>query len=64
MAVVKKFLRYSELRDHGIMLRRKQIDRLESLGLFPKRIKLGLRRVGWLAEEIKAHVEAQIEARE
>jgi len=63
MAVVK-ILSFNELREHGITLGRRQIDRLEALRLFPRRVKISERRVGWLEDEIKAHVEAQIEARE
>src|SRR6266481_198918 len=63
MAMVK-ILIFGELRDHGVRLSRRQIHRLESLGLFPKRVQISERRVGWLAKEIDAHVAKQIEARE
>jgi len=59
-----KLLTFGELREHGILIGRRQIDRLESLGLFPKRVKVSERRVAWVADEIKAHVAKQIEARE
>ncbi len=39
-----------------------QIDRLESRGLFPKRVKLGF-RVAWVEEEIEAWIEDRILAR-
>jgi prophage regulatory protein len=34
-----------------------QIRRLEKKGTFPKRILLGLGRVGWLASEVQAWIE-------
>lgn len=64
MAMVKgKFLVFGELREHGVHLGRKQLARLEAIGKFPKRVRISERRIGWLAEEIKTHVEAQIKAR-
>jgi prophage regulatory protein len=36
------------------------IDRLEAAGLFPKRIRLGQNRVGWLEQEIDAWIEAKL----
>jgi prophage regulatory protein len=30
------------------------VDRLEAKGLFPKRVKLGVRKVGWRLAEIEA----------
>lgn len=35
------------------------IWRLEKAGLFPKRIKLGPARVGWLLEEVRAWIDAR-----
>jgi len=43
MAVVK-ILSFNELREHGITLGRRQIDRLEALRLFPRRVKISERR--------------------
>jgi len=62
MAVVK-LLTFGELREHGVLLGRRQLDRLEAVGRFPKRVHVSERRVAWVAEEIKAHVAAQIKAR-
>lgn len=39
------------------------IDRLEARGLFPKRIRLGQQRVGWLEEEIDAWIKTKLDAR-
>jgi prophage regulatory protein len=40
------------------------IDRLEKAGLFPKRIKLGPCRVGWIESEVLAWLDERIKARE
>ena len=39
------------------------IARLEKAGRFPKRIKLGANRVGWLESEIDQWIEARVNAR-
>ena len=41
-----------------------QIARLEKAGEFPKRIKLGLGRVGWVLNEIDEWIEARKDDRE
>ena len=41
-----------------------QIDRLEKAGRFPKRVRLGPCRVGWVEEEVLAWLEACLKARE
>ncbi len=38
--------------------------RLEEKGLFPKRIKLGRHRVGWVEEEIEAWLKARMAERD
>lgn len=40
------------------------IYRLERAGKFPKRIRLGANRVGWLEHEIDAWIEARAAERE
>jgi hypothetical protein len=55
-----KFLGFSDLRGRGIPLGRRQLDRLEAAGKFPRRVHISERRVGWVAEEIDAHVAAKI----
>lgn len=40
------------------------IDRLEASGLFPKRVKLGQNRVGWVKSEIEDWIKARIEQRD
>lgn len=58
-----KLLTFHELREHGILLGRRQIDRLEAKGRFPKRVPIGDAKVGWVEAEIDAHVAAQIAGR-
>jgi predicted DNA-binding transcriptional regulator AlpA len=55
-----KILTYPELNARGVRLSRRQIDRLEGAGKFPGRVQISPGRVGWLAEEIDAHVAAKI----
>ena len=40
-----------------------QIDRLERAGKFPKRIRLGPNRVGWIKVEIESWIEDRIAER-
>jgi prophage regulatory protein len=58
-----KLLLFPELREHGVPLGRRQVDRLERDGKFPKRVPIGDRRVGWVESEIDAHVDLAIKAR-
>lgn len=61
--MLPKLLAYPELRARGVLLGRRQIDRLEAEGKFPRRVPMGERRVGWVTEEIDAHVDAAIARR-
>ena len=40
------------------------IDRLEKAGLFPKRVRLGAARVGWIEKEVLDWLEVRIAARD
>lgn len=40
------------------------IARLEAVGLFPKRVRLGIGRVGWVEEEIDAWLRERIARRD
>lgn len=40
------------------------IDRLEADGRFPKRVRLGLSRVAWVASEIQEWIAARIAERD
>lgn len=43
---------------------RSHITRLEKAGLFPRRVRLGAGRVGWIEEEIDAWIESRIAERD
>ena len=55
-----KLLCFSDLRNHGVLIGRRQLDRLEAAGKFPRRVHISERRVGWVAEEIDAYMSAKI----
>ena len=58
-----KLLPFPELKDHGVLYGRRQIDRLEAAGKFPKRVPIGDSRVGWVETEVDAHVNRAIASR-
>lgn len=39
------------------------IDRLEKAGLFPKRVRLGQQRVGWLEQEVYDWLQTKLDKR-
>lgn len=39
------------------------IDRLEHAGLFPKRLRLGQQRVGWLESEVDDWIKTKLDKR-
>lgn len=41
-------------------LSRSEIYRREALGLFPRRVSLGARSVGWVSSEVQEFIEARI----
>ena len=43
---------------------RTHVTSLEKAGLFPRRVKLGAGRVGWVEEEIDAWIESRIAERD
>jgi predicted DNA-binding transcriptional regulator AlpA len=51
-----KILSLNDLRACGIAYTDCSLRRLESKGLFPRRFKVGPRRVAWNAEEIAAYL--------
>ena len=57
---MSEILIYPELKPRGVRVSRRQLDRLEAAGKFPRRVQISPGRVGWLAEEIDAHVAAAI----
>jgi prophage regulatory protein len=48
-----RVLRRPDVREK-VQLSDAQIDRLEAVGKFPSRIRLGTRAIGWLDEDIDA----------
>ncbi|MCA1433115.1 AlpA family phage regulatory protein [Bradyrhizobium sp. BRP20] len=58
-----KLLPFTDLRDRGVLLGRRQIDRLEAEGKFPKRVPIAANRVAWVAREIEDWVDAAIARR-
>ena len=40
------------------------VDRLEKAGRFPKRVRLGQNRVGWLEDEVLDWLQKRLDARE
>jgi prophage regulatory protein len=58
-----KLLLFPELKEHGVLLGRRQVDRLEAQGKFPKRVPISERRVGWVEAEVDAYIKKQISSR-
>jgi predicted DNA-binding transcriptional regulator AlpA len=51
-----KIMSRSDLRVAGISYSDASLYRLEAAGMFPRRRKLGLRKVGWVADEIRTYL--------
>ena len=48
-----RFIRYNQLKpEKGIPFSRVHIDRLEKMGRFPRRIRLGTNTVAWREDEV------------
>jgi prophage regulatory protein len=58
-----KLLTFEELKSHGVLLGRRQIDRLEADDKFPKRVPISTWRVGWVADEVDQWIADKIAAR-
>jgi prophage regulatory protein len=56
-------LSYPKLREK-VDYTRQHLSRLEKLDRFPKRIRIGANRVGWLEHEVDAWIEARAAERE
>ena len=61
-ATVKKFLMLPQVQEI-VPYSASHIWRLERLGLFPRRIRLGGNRVAWLQSEVNGWVEDKLAAR-
>jgi prophage regulatory protein len=57
-------LAFHDLADRGVRFSRMHVDRLERLGKFPKRVKIGANSVAWIESEIDAWVDEKIAARD
>jgi prophage regulatory protein len=60
-----KLLPFGDLRAaKGIVFSRAQIYRLVKAGAFPRQIRVGGQRVGWIESEIDAWIESKIHERD
>jgi prophage regulatory protein len=59
-----QFLRFPELKEHGIPWSRMHVDRLEKAGRFPRRVHLSPRTVVWLKREIDAFIASKLANRD
>lgn len=48
----------------GVPYSKRQIARLEAAGKFPKRVAIGEKMVGWVTDEVVAHVDRWVAARD
>jgi len=55
-----RFIRFSQLKDHGIPWSRVHVYRLEKLGQFPPRVHLGPCTVVWLEKDIDEFVAGKL----
>jgi prophage regulatory protein len=60
----RRLATFDEIKEmFGIPYGRRQIDRLEAEGKFPKRVRIGESRVAWVISEIEAFVEQRMARR-
>jgi prophage regulatory protein len=62
-AIKMKLLSIKAVREI-VLYSRQHIARLEKAGHFPKRVRLGPGRVGWIEREVQDWLEARIAARD
>jgi predicted DNA-binding transcriptional regulator AlpA len=60
----KMLLTRNDLPRLGITISPSTLLRLEAVGRFPKRIRIGAHSVAWLASEVSAHIHSLALARE
>jgi predicted DNA-binding transcriptional regulator AlpA len=58
-----RLISFKQLKDRGVLLSRREIDRREIKNEFPKRVPLGPYRSAWVTEEVDAWVTEKIAAR-
>ena len=61
--VMKKMLSKRQVKEL-VLYSPQHIARLEAAGQFPKRVRLGTNRVGWVEEEVLAWLQERIDARD
>jgi prophage regulatory protein len=60
-----RILSFPDLRNkHGIPYTRQHLQRLERAGKWPRKVKIGAARIGWIEDEIVAHLRAMADARD
>jgi prophage regulatory protein len=57
-----KLLSRKQLREL-VLYSPQHIDRLEKVGLFPKRVHLGVNRIGWVESEVLDWLQKRIDSR-
>ncbi len=60
---MKKMLSKRQVKEL-ILYSPQHIARLEAAGQFPKRVQLGVNRVGWVEAEVQAWLQERIDARD
>ena len=58
-----KLVLFDGLADLGAPLGRRNVDRLESLGDFPKRVLISKHRIAWVVSEVVDWINARMAAR-
>jgi prophage regulatory protein len=61
--VMKRMLSKRQVKEL-VLYSPQHIARLEAAGQFPKRVKLGVNRVGWLEEEVLDWLQSRIDERD
>ena len=63
-SMTNRLIPYSALADKCIYYSKPQLWRLEKAGKFPKRVKLGSYRYGWIESEIDHYIAQKIAERD
>lgn len=58
------FITFNALRERGIPYTREHLARLVKAGTFPAPVRLGERRIGWVADEVDAWAAERIAQRD
>ena len=63
MSAEPRLISLKEVQDLGINFTKRNIDRLENEGHFPRRVHLSARRIAWVRQEVLDFIETKIEKR-